>query len=62
MPPRLTKAEVCRSGLPSKGIFQEVLLVRINIAKTKDMESPKIFKEKAATTALNALQLSLWPH
>jgi len=35
MHPRLAKAEVRIGGLPSKGIFQEVLLARINIAKTK---------------------------
>ena len=35
MSPRLTKAEVRIGGLPSKGIFQEVLLARISIAETK---------------------------
>ena len=36
MPPRLTKAKVHRVGSPSRGMFQEVLLVRISIAETKD--------------------------
>ena len=36
MPPRLTKAEVRRGGLPSGGMFQEVLLAQISIAETKD--------------------------
>ena len=36
MPPRPTKAEVSRGGLPSRGISQEVLLARISIVKTKD--------------------------
>ena len=36
MPPRLTKAEVCKGGLPFRRMFQEVLLVRISIAETKN--------------------------
>ena len=36
MPPRLTKVEVCRGGLPSREMFQEVLLARISIAETND--------------------------
>ena len=35
MSPRLTKAEVQIGDLPSKEMFQEVLLTRISIAKTK---------------------------
>ena len=34
MPHRLTKAEVRKGGLPSKGTFQEVLLVQVSIAET----------------------------
>ena len=55
MPHRLTKVEVRRGGMSSEGMFQEILLAQICIAETKDIGSPKIFKEKAATTALNAL-------
>ena len=36
MSPRLTQAEVHGGGLPSGEIIQEVLLVRISIAETKD--------------------------
>ena len=36
MPPRLTETEVRRGGLPSGGIFQEVLLAWISIAEIKD--------------------------
>ena len=36
MPPRLTQAEVRGGGLPSRGMFQEVLLAWISIAETKD--------------------------
>ena len=36
MSPRLTKVEVRRGGLLSERMFQEVLLARISIAKTKD--------------------------
>ena len=30
--------------------------------RTGGVEAPKISKEKAATTALIALQLTFWPH
>ena len=36
MPHWLTKVEVHRGGSPSRGMFQEVLLVRISITETKD--------------------------
>ena len=36
MPHWLTKAEVRRGGLLSRGMFQEVLLVRVSIEETKD--------------------------
>ena len=36
MSPQLTKVEVRRGGLPSREMFQEVLLVWISIAETKD--------------------------
>ena len=35
MHPRLAKAEVRIGGLPSRGMFQEVLHARISIAETK---------------------------
>ena len=40
MAPRLTKAEVRRGGLPSKGMFQEILLIWVSIAETKDRRKP----------------------
>ena len=36
MSPWLTKVEVRIGDLPSRGMFQEILLVWISIAKTKD--------------------------
>jgi len=35
MNPRLAKAEVQMGGLPSKGMFQEVLMARISITETR---------------------------
>ena len=37
MPLRLTKAEVHRGGLPSEGMYQEVLLARISIVEIKEI-------------------------
>ena len=36
MHPQLAKAELRIGGLPSKGMFQEVLLGQISITETKD--------------------------
>ena len=38
MSPRLTKAEIWIGGLPSKGMFQEILLAQISIVETKYKE------------------------
>ena len=62
MPSRRVRAEVRRDGLPSKAVFQEILLIRISITERRIEGTPKISKEKAATTALNALHLTNWPH
>ena len=56
MPPRLSKAEVKKCGLPSIAKFWEVLLRRIYIMKTQD----KLYK--TSTTTLNALQLTIWSY
>ena len=40
MPSRLSKAEVRRGGLPFEATFQEILLIRICIMKTKDRGKP----------------------
>ena len=58
MSPQISKAEVRMGGLPSRGTSSEVLQAPISVAKTKYLGSPKISKEKAATTALKALQLT----
>ena len=36
MPPRLSKAEVRKCGLPSRATFQEILLIRIHFMKAQD--------------------------
>ena len=36
MHPRLAKAELRIGGLPSRGMFQEVLLAQISITENKD--------------------------
>ena len=61
-PPPLIKVEVLRGGLPPGATFQEILLIRISIIEAQVEGSPKISKEKAATTALNALHLINWSH
>ena len=40
MPPWLSKAEVRNGGLPFEAMFQEILLIRIRIMKTKDRGKP----------------------
>ena len=62
MPPQLIKAEIRRGGLPPGATFQEILLIRISIIEAQVEGSPKISKEKAATTLLNALHLINWSH
>ena len=62
MSPRLSKAEVERCGLPSRATFQTVPWIRISIRKEQDKRKLCNIKGKAATTALNALQLTLWLH
>ena len=59
MPPRPTKVEVRKGGPSFGGMFLEVPMVWVNVAENMGQgRSPKISKEKDATTALNALQLT----
>ena len=59
MLPQLSKAEVRRCDLPSRAMFRIIPLIRISIRKAQDIEKPNNILEKAATTALNAMQLTL---
>ena len=59
MLPRLSKAEVRMCDLPSRATFWTIPLIRISIRKAQDIGKPYNILEKAASTALNAMQLTL---
>ena len=49
-------------NLPSGTTHQTILLVRISIKREQDKAKLRNIQKKAATTALNAPQLTPWPH
>ena len=40
MPHRLIKVEIRRGGLPSRAMFQEILLIQISITEAQDRGKP----------------------
>ena len=51
-----------RFNMPSRTTRRTILLVRISIKKEQDKGKLRNIQEKAATTTLNTLQLTPWPH
>ena len=60
--PQLNEVKVRKCVLSSKVMFQEVLLIRLCIVNVQDKWELGNISGEAATTALNALQLTLWSH
>ena len=60
--PRLSETEFRKSVLSSKVTFREILVIMIYVMNVQDNWEVGNIYEKAATTALTVLQLTLWLH
>jgi len=60
--PRLSEAEVKKSVLSSRVTFHEILVIKIYVMNIQDNWEVGNILGKTVTTALKALQLTLWPH